>query len=914
MRGLVQLRSAMFAGVLAAVAASAGHAAAGPGGSTVRQTLAPADAEPATIVPGGVSVLPNGRFVTPAGDSVRITAKAYGLALSPDGRSVVALHDKALTLIELDAIKDAVRVPSYDKTIPPVFDEGGFMGAAFSPDGRTIYLSNGQTGGVVLVDRATRRRVGAYPLDGVFQGATYTDSLAGEMKLSPDGATLYVLDRANYRLVGLERATGRVVSSVKVGRLPLGLALSPDGRKAYVANVGLYEYPLVPGVTKDNRDTKMLAISPYATDTEEAEKGVTLADGRRLPGLGSARAPEAMSVFVVDLRTNAVTARLKPGLQIGQMVGGEEVVGGSSPSGVVVGRRFAYVTTATNDKVVVLDTRTDRIVGEIRLDLHPSLDARRGLMPFDLALSPDERRLYVTCLTLNAVAVIDTASRRVLGYVPTGWGPTRVRLSADGRSLYVVSARGLGAGPNGGRGFVTPPQGAYVGDIQLGLFQAIPVPDVAGLKAMTERVLANTLRTVETRDDGRNPVPAAIGLRKSPIKYVVYVTKENRTFDDVFGGLPGVNGDPTIARNDVWDLVGVDGSVLKGARISPNHQTLAQRFALSDNFYADSDASVHGHRWMIGTAPNGWMESNTANSKAWDAFSAAPGRRFPDSSGGMDPEDYNEIGGLWEQLARHKVDFWNYGQGVEFAGVWEEEFHMETGLRMPVIYPMAKAVLKRTATNYAGFNMNIPDQFRMDQFERDVTLRYLSGKAPFPTFIALQLPNDHGADPRPADGFPYRASFTADNDLALGRFVQFLSHTPYWKEMAIVVVEDDPQGGVDHVDAHRSILMVISPWAKKGYVSHRHANFGAVLKTMYHVLDLPPVNQFDLAANLLDDMFTDTPDFTPYDALPVDKRVFDPDVAMQKYGVDFDWRQIKGGEPMDDEDRQRAAFEAAKDK
>jgi YVTN family beta-propeller protein len=591
-------------------------------------------------------------------------------------------------------------------------------------------------------------------------------------------------------------------------------------------------------------------------------------------------------------------------------VGGLEIIGGASPNGVAAGQRFAYVSNATNDSIGVIDAATRTIVGYVPLTLDPRLDRFRGLMPFHLALSPDERRLYVAVLALNAIAVIDTESRKVMGYIPTGWGPTRVAVSKDGQRLFVTSARGYGAGPNGGAGFKRPVQGTYVGDIQLGTFQSIPVPDADGLRRYTARVLANTLRQISVEDDGRNPVPPAIGLRKSPIKYIVYVTKENRTFDDVFGQFPGVNGDPTLARLGRVNLRALDGSVIPQVLITPNHQAIASRWALSDNFFCDSDASVHGHRWMVGVVPNGWMESNTATSKEWMAFSSAPGRRFPDSSGGIDPEDYNEIGGLWEQLERHHVNFRLYGQSDEFAGVREDAQDTDTGLRMPVIYPMGRAAWTHSSTEYVGFNLNIPDQFRMDQFEAEVSTKYLSGKEPFPNFISIQIPNDHMADTREDDGYPYRESFTADNDLALGRFLQFLSHTPYWKQMAVIVVEDDPQGGVDHVDAHRSILMMAGPWIKRGYISHTHANFGAVMKTMYHILDLPPVNQFDAAANLLSDFFTDQPDYTPYEALPVDRRVFDPSVAMKKFGKGFDWRKVKGGEPMDDEDDQRQSHQA----
>lgn len=872
--------------------------------------VSPVTSEPTRIVPDGISVLPSGRLVTPAGQTTRVTHKPYGLALSPDGKTAVLLHNDVVTVIHLDDLAHPIRLPSYDKTRPAVIESGGFMGAVFSPDGRTVYLSQDKTGAVTLMDAERLMRTGEYKLDGEFGGVHYQDSLAGDMAMSPEGSKLYVLDRANYRLVTLDRLTGRVIGSVKVGRLPLALGLSPDGRTAYVGNVGLFEYPLVPGVTPDNGDGQMLHLAPYALPSPEAENGVTLPDGRRLPGLGSPNAPESMSVYAIDLASQTVVARLKPGFQIGQMVEGLKTVGGSSPSGVVVGTQFTYVSNATNDSIAVIDQTTNRIVDHIQLRFDPRLDRQRGLMPFHMALSPDGRRLYVTALTLNALAVVDTERRKVLGYIPTGWGPTRVAVSGDGQKLYVTSARGYGAGPNGGAGFRRPPQGTYVGDVQLGLFQVINTPTEAQLAQDTQRVRDNTFREIAVQDDPKSPVPAALGLRHSPIKYIVYVTKENRTFDDVFGGFTGVNGDRTIARLGRVDLRALDGSLLRQVLISPNHQEIARRWALSDNFYCDSDASVHGHRWMMDVVPNAWMESNTAVSKDWNAFSPAPGRRFPDSSGGIDPEDYNQIGGLWEQLDRHGLSFRSYGQSDEFAGVHEDAAHTDTGLRMPVIYPMSRAEWSRTSTEYAGFNLNIPDQLRMDQFEAEVSQKYLSGKEPFPRFISIQIPNDHMADTREDDGYPYRESFMADNDLALGRFLQFLSHTPYWKEMAVVILEDDPQGGVDHVDAHRSILMMAGPWIRKGYISHTHANFGAVLKTMYRILDLPPVNQFDAAANLLSDFFTDTPDFTPYDALPVDRRVFDPAVAMRKFGKDFDWRKVKGGAPMDDEDDQRQSHEA----
>jgi hypothetical protein len=201
--------------------------------------------------------------------------------------------------------------------------------------------------------------------------------------------------------------------------------------------------------------------------------------------------------------------------------------------------------------------------------------------------------------------------------------------------------------------------------------------------------------------------------------------------------------------------------------------------------------------------------------------------------------------------------------------------------------------------------MNVPDQFRVDQFERAFTDRWLSGKDTMPPFIAIQLPNDHTSEPRPKDGYPFRHSFVADNDLALGRMLQFLSRTPYWKSMLVIVTEDDPQGGVDHIDAHRSVLLMAGPYVKRGHISHRHANFGAILKVIYQVLNLPSVNQYDHCATLLDDFFTATPDVRPYNAELPDPRVFDPATSLKIYGKNFDWRKIRQSAKLDDEEEQR---------
>ena len=434
------------------------------------------------------------------------------------------------------------------------------------------------------------------------------------------------------------------------------------------------------------------------------------------------------------------------------------------------------------------------------------------------------------------------------------------------------------------------------------------MPSDAELAVYTQQTIDNTFIESSIIDDGKNPLPPLPGLRESPIKHVVYITKENRTYDEVFGQLKMGAGDSTLARYGVNNEYTLPDSLQKdfpNLRISPNHHNAAKQFAFSDNFYCDSDASAHGHHWMVGVIPNEWVESNYSTSKTFMPFSKAPGRRFPASTGSVDPEDYSEIGGIWEALERENVEFYNFGQGNETGSVREEWYDTNTGAAHGVMVPMQNALFKRTSLNYAGYNMNIPDQYRMDQFETEFTKKWIEGEEEMPPFITMMIPNDHGARIRPEDGYPYRLSFMVDNDLAVGRVLHFLSRTKYWKDMLVIITEDDPQGGVDHIDAHRSILMMAGPYVKKGYVSHTHANFGSILKTIYNILNVPYVNHFDATASLLDDFFTDEPDFTPYTLERHDGRVFDAEKSMKRYNKTIDWRKIEQGPPMDNEDDAR---------
>jgi DNA-binding beta-propeller fold protein YncE len=860
----------------------------------------------AKIDENGASVLPSGRLVTPAGQKVRITHDPFGLAISPDGKKAVTLHNGALTIIDIASL-NATRTPSYDHQIASPFQKSSFLGVAFAPDSKTVYLSEGDNCNVMIYDIEKYKLIDSIALDGVVNGKKYEDSFTSDILLNSANNELLVLDRGNFRMVRIDIATKKITASIDVGRQPFGLALSPDHKTAFVANVGMYSYPLIEGATPKNADSIMITHHPYGDNTKESINGTTV-EGRKIPGVGSPSSPDAMSVFTIDLTTNKVTDRFKTGHQVGQMIEGAEVTGGASPNSIAVGSQYAYVTNATNDNITIIDYKKHRLLGDIPIRVDSRIDHYRGLLPFGICLSKDEKMIYTALLGFNAVAVIDVPTKKTIGLIPTGWGPARVRLNNNEQEMYITSCRGLGAGPNGGNGFIAPPQGTYIGDIQLGLFQKLNTPDKAQLAMYTKQVISNTFTSSKVIVSTKNPLPLLPGSSLSPIKYIVYITKENRTYDEILGQLKNAKGDSTLARfgvNCEYTLPDATRVKFPGLMVSPNHIKAATQFAFSDNYYCDSDASIHGHHWMLGVIPNEWVEANSNVSKTAKLFSKAPGRRFPGSTGSMDPEDYAETGGLWEALDRKHISFYNFGEANETAHNREEWRDTSTGSAHLVMVPMQKALFNRTSHNYAGFNTNIPDQFRMDQFEGEFTKMWIKGKHPLPKLITMQVPNDHGARERPQDGYPYRQSYMADNDLAVGRILHFLSRTKYWKNMLVIITEDDPQGGVDHIDAHRSILMMAGPYVKKGYVSHTHANFGSILKTIYNILDVPYVNQYDVTASLLQDFFTNKPDYTPYTLVKSDTRIFDPQQAMKRYDKTIDWRKIEKGPDMDDEDTER---------
>jgi len=862
----------------------------------------------------GRTIIPNGRFIEPAGKSIMTAPHPYGLTISNNGQYAVTANSGtnplSITILR-NILSDSVDV----QQVPPgpSTEEGVlasvFMGLAISPDNQTVYVAGGQENKVYLFDILTGDSKGFIDCSIITESHDYSHGYIGDLVLSKDGKKLYAVDQIGFRMIIIDTEEGKLIHSIPVGRYPFGICLSPNEEKIYVANIGMFEYSLI----RDSLGVKPIDYPAFAFGSKEMIEGIEN-DTISIQGLGDPNAPESFSVFVISLKDKEkpeVIAKIKTGYLVGALVEGIPAVGGSSPNSIVATNDYVFVSNGNNDLVTVLSSKSDTVINTIKLRPDDRVKHLRGVIPFGLALSPDNKRLYVAESGINAIAVINVADFKVLGHIPAGWFPSKVEVTPDGKHLIIANAKGFGSGPNGGANFDLGPEGSYIGSLMKGTLQVVDIPTDEQLKSMTEKVIENNYRFTKVDDTifnkrKNNPIPLYPGASESPIKHIVFISKENRTYDEIFGQLINANGDSTIARygrnQSFTNWKRTDS--LSDITVMPNHLALAQKFAFSDNFYVDADVSADGHRWLVNTYPNEWCETCTAASyggnRNFKGDSKAPGVYAMNGAGSaVYPEDYNEAGSMWDHLERNKIEFFNFGFSVMFEPALYKEEYTNTGIRQYINYPMPQPLFSRTSRKYATYNMAIPDQFRIDRFIEEFDEKWINGQDTMPQLITVIIPNDHGAGDRPDAGYPFRESYMADNDLALGRIVEYLSHTPYWKDMLIVITEDDAQNGVDHIDAHRSVLMLISPWVKRDYCSHVHYSFGSIFKSFWNIMALPYLNQYDAAANDFSDFFINTPDYTPYQALDVDRRVFDPNNALAPFDKDFNWEAVKESPKMD---------------
>jgi YVTN family beta-propeller protein len=866
---------------------------------------APAINEYAKHDPYGLTVLPDGRFLKPAGRCFPVGTWPTGIAVSPQGEKVFVASDNIGQFVWNYASPDPAIIafsPGARPSADVHYTEGD---PVYSPGGQELYWSSADKGGIYVVDALGRSLKAEIPVDGELNGRKYQDSFVIDLKLSPDGKYLYGADLANFRVVIIDVAKRKMVGSIDVGLYPYALAVS--GNRVFVANIGNYAYSVIPPPTQPGFDPRGLTFPPFGVPSNEAREGVDL-EGRHVPGLGDPNSQEAFSVWGIDVSDPAnpqVVSRYKPGILIGGKADSGTAVGGSAPNYLVVHGNRLYISDDNNDTIEALDLTTGKQVMKTVIRPSPLVAKLRGVGPRGMVVSKDGSRLYVAEMGINAVGVIDTASGKVLGHIPTAWYPYRVALSNDGKKLFTICFRGFGCGP---RGIKNLPADPFIGvrdPVGPGALNVIDVPSAASLPGMTKDVLAyNGIvdRSADRAAMTSPVVPTTPGKASEQIKHVVFIIKENHTFDTIFDRIPGTSNDPSLLHWGLHQTITQAGQpTLTDVPVMPNHNALARQFALSDNYYVEPEGSGVGHRWMVGVMPNNFCQMTYTLRWKFQLESPAPGRRA--SFGGnssIAPEDYPEAGTMWDNFARHNTAFRNYGEGFEFAGVGEDDKEQPTGARETVNIPMEKALFDNTCREFPIFNMSIPDQYRADWFIKDFTNRFITGGKDAPAFICLALCSDHGDDADASHGYPYHASWMVDNDLALGRIVEFLSHTKYWKNMAIFVTQDDAGSEYDHIDAQRSVLLAMSPWIKHHYVSHRHTTVTSIHRTVYELLGLPPLSMMDALANDFSDFFTTVPDFTPYTHKPIELRLFDPEKAKDPKDPEYQVARKRPSIQMDD--------------
>ncbi|WP_435017785.1 bifunctional YncE family protein/alkaline phosphatase family protein [Tundrisphaera sp. TA3] len=663
---------------------------------------------------------------------------------------------------------------------------------------------------VITLDVATGATIGRVALPETFQGLAW----------SADGKHLFVgggFDDVIYRFdhaSGLlsNRRTFRYPD--KIGRrVPAGLAVSRDGGTLWVANAFGHTLARFDGDGNLQAELALGADSyPYGLAWDEPA-------GRLYVSLWN-----KAEVAVVDTRTAEVVGRWATQEHPNEML-------------LAKGGDLLYVANANRNTVSVFDARAGRPTEIIGTAIDPN--APPGSTPSSLALTPDENVLFVANANTNDVAAINVKEKGAsapLGFIPTGWYPTSVRVAKGGKSILVANGKGATSKPN--REGPNPLAKAagntreYIAGLFQGTLSIIPMPGPREMGAFSKTVYeCSPLRTLAQNPPAPrpagHPIPNKVG-EPSPITHCIYIVKENRTYDQIFGDMPAGNGEPALC--------------LFPEEVTPNHHALAREFVLLDNFYVEAEVSADGHEWTMGAYATDYVE------KTWPLMYRGD-RRVPYPAEGALQIARPAGGYLWDAAAAKGVTYRSYGEFIENGKTPADPSTTKVAALQGHFDP-----------GFRGYDLNYPDVRRADRFLEELAGFEKAGE--MPRLIILRLPNDHTSGTRP--GSPTVSAMVADNDLALGRIVEGLSKSRFWPKLAIFVVEDDAQNGSDHVDAHRTVALAISPYIKKGSVDSSMYSTSSMLRTMELILGLDPMSQFDAAARPMAASFTTEPDLAPY--------------------------------------------------
>jgi YVTN family beta-propeller protein len=788
------------------------------------------------VMPG--KQLPVNQTVTPAGIQVELSGlRPQVLALSPDGRSLVtsgktpglvvvnpATGDiRQVVPLPPNPLADPVPLAPSENVIRP--DEEGqvsYTGLVFSPDGGRLYLSD-VTGSIKVFGVGPGGEIrGLFsillpPAD----APRRTEEIPAGIAVSGDGRLLYVALNLSNRLGEFEARTGNLLRVFDVGVAPFDVVLA--GGKAYVSNWG-GSRPLEGDLTGPAGRGTRVKVDPV---THIANEG---------------------SVTIIDLESGKRGAEIPVHLHASALA--------ISPDG-----RYVVCANAASDNLSVIDTRRDAVVETIWVK--PSPADLFGASPTALAFDHKGKRLFIANGTQNAVAVVSfaPAGRRskLLGLIPVGWFPGAIVYHHGLDKICVANIKGIETvrekdALSGGLGFNSH---QYHGSLSL-----VPVPAASDLPRLTAAVWGNYHReriseTFLPPRPGRPPVPVPERIGEpSVFKHVVYVIKENRTYDQVLGDMPRGNGDPSLC--------------IFGESVTPNQHKMASEFVLLDNMFCCSILSADGHQWSMSAFATDYLERSFAG---WP-------RSYPDGMGEdeVDALAYAPSGFIWDNAVRHGKTLRDYGEFAmpavrwadpgrpdepDWTACWNEYNHPRGEIVFGSV-PAIESLRPYLVSGTLGWSMDVPDLFRADYFIRE--LKEFEKQDNFPELVLICLPHDHTSATK--EGFPTPAACVADNDLAFGRIVEAIGRTRFWKDTVIFGIEDDPQDGWDHVSGYRTTAYVVSPYTKRGLTVPTRYNTVSLLRTIEQILGLPPMNQFDAAAAPMLECFTETPDYELFQAVP----------------------------------------------
>ncbi len=814
-------------------------------------------------------VLPSGRILRPAGKSVVVGMNALGFALSPGGRFAIVSNDdqaESRTVSALDGASTGgfslAVVDTATMTVVDRFKDAThkfFAGVVAlkdpaNPSGTLVLVSGGGDNAVYAFDldasghlRPDAQHAIAIPGPSNPQAANNGKAFPGTIVLAPSHAHAYVVNNLGNSVVAIDTKSRTVSGApVGVGFLPFGAAFSKFG--LIVANEGLASYNVL---------ATPASAPPFATVSEDMQR--------------------ASSLSLVKIDNLGAVSRVAAAVPLERRPDGLRSVGGAHPAAIAVMKKkaYAFVAMANVDRVatIALGGMLPRVVGGSELRLFDK--GPYGTQPVALALAETKHRLYVALAGINAIAVLDVTDPvrpHRLGLIPTGWYPTALALSPDGKRLFVSNAKGMshdrnftGANPiatgKGGRALIVDADSHAV-------WATLERIDLSSLNlGQTTREALSYLRTAHVAS--ADPiVPQSLGAASSPIKHVVLILEENKTFDSMLGDLSDSNGnpygpsDPALA---VYDKT-----------ITPNLHALAATFGLAGNIFADAEESNAGHQFVSAGVASAYSERTLAVSYA----------RNPLTDKNEDPEDYPRAGYIFNNLALHGKTYRDYGDLVRVSGYDEGEasdpladdpnfagpndrLAPTKGLGGLYRYdaPALAALGDHIDLNYPGWNVRVRDTRRAAEFLRDFDPLVKADR--MPDFTHIWLPADHGYYWGSDKNVPPIPEEVADGDRALGQIVEYLTHAPQWNSTLIFIMPDDAQSTRDHVNEHRTYAIVVSPYARRHYLGMKHLSTVSVLKTEEEILGLPPLSLGDLLATDMADFFTASADPTPYSYIDV---------------------------------------------